>query len=737
MSDTMEIIISAVDQASDVFSSIVDSVTGMSTDISTALEEADAEVERLTQELADIEMGNIEGDFDAVSSELAAAQEEAARLREEMLSVDDAVVQTGDDLDLINSAMLMSLGEQVGNLGGQAEGMAQEMNEASISVGQLATNVGMAEPQMVSLINNISNATFPQNEAMAYTSALNQMGVEAGKLGDSATNMDRINDATGIGYDKVIKLTQGLQSMGITADNLPSSFNAIAYAQANVTGGTDTLQRTLMRQASTINEYGLNVDQVVLIMQKLSETGVSTTKMGTELSKVLKENDGDISAIESSLGMANGTLSDASSITGEYEGQLQALADEEMEHKTILDQVGAAWEDVSLSLGSTMSPLMGVVGAFGQLGSFGLQVKGLKELATTFTGIRTALAELNIVQAITTGEFWSMAAAELAAAWPILAIVAAIALITAAVYELGVAMGWWDDFGGMIDAFYNNILVPIYNFLVSVFTPAWNFLGSVFNAIVPYITVLANAFTSFLNGQMSLPDAIMTIMTAVFNVYTTIFSMVITALVQFGSQMLSQGMTSASRFVNGIINRIKQLPGRVFTELIMVTARIISAIANWNSTARNESNKVANAIVNAFLGVPGRVYNNLKGIADSIRSSLSSAYDTASSWVDKIKNKVNEVGSNAGAWAGESADGRTSLLTTGYSVDNSPVTVEHNLNVSLDLQNVPSGVDTDVLIGALTDRRVLSALTESSDFQLLDGKAKERLNLKVARSRGI
>ena len=171
--------------------------------------------------------------------------------------------------------------------------------------------------------------------------------------------------------------------------------------------------------------------------------------------------------------------------------------------------------------------------------------------------------------------------------------------------------------------------------------------------------------------------------------------------------------------------------------LLGVVARIVSAIANWNSTARNETSKVANAIVNAFLGVPGRVYNNLKGIADSIRSSLSSAYDTASSWVDKIKNKVNEVGSNAGAWAGEEANGRQSLLANSYSVDNRPVTVEHNLNVSLDLRNVPSGVDTDTLIGALTDRRVLNELVNNSDFQLLDGKAKERLNLKIARSRGI
>ena len=93
---------------------------------------------------------------------------------------------------------------------------------------------GVAEPQMISLINHISNATFPQNEAMAYVQALNQMGVSADKLGDSATNMDKINDATHIGYGNVFQLTQGLRSMGFEANNLPSSFNALAFAFANI-----------------------------------------------------------------------------------------------------------------------------------------------------------------------------------------------------------------------------------------------------------------------------------------------------------------------------------------------------------------------------------------------------------------------------------------------------------------------------------------------------------------------
>ena len=81
----------------------------------------------------------------------------AGELESSVSSADTAVEDLGSDLDIINSSMLLQLSEQVGQVGAQAEGMAQDMNTAAISVGQLDTQTGIAEPQMVSLINNISN----------------------------------------------------------------------------------------------------------------------------------------------------------------------------------------------------------------------------------------------------------------------------------------------------------------------------------------------------------------------------------------------------------------------------------------------------------------------------------------------------------------------------------------------------------------------------------------------------
>lgn len=344
------------------------------------------EVYGTDEELID-SLNNINGDG------LNNASSEADGLSDSLQNATGSADGLGDSLGIIESASFMGLADGIGQYAAGAENLAQEMNTAAISVGQLATNVGMAEPQMVSLINYISNATFPQSEAMAYVNALNQMGVEASKLGDAATNMDKINDATHIGYKSTMQLTQGLQAVGVSADNLPSSFNAIAYAQANVNGGAETLSTVLKRQAATINEYGLNVDQLVLIMQKLSERGVQGMKMGSELSKVLKETNGDTQALEQSLGMTAGALSNAGNATGEYEGKLQQLANEEAEHKTWIDLLNAAWEDMSLALSPVLNPLASFVGLIGQFGQFALAVNSINSLVQSLTG-------LNILEAL-------------------------------------------------------------------------------------------------------------------------------------------------------------------------------------------------------------------------------------------------------------------------------------------------------------------------------------------------
>lgn len=328
-------------------------------------------------------------------SSLQGTGNDAEGLSKDLDEASSSADELNNSLGIIEGSMLLSVGQQFSQIGNNAENMAQQMDNASISVGQLATQTGMAEGDMVNLINDISNVTFPNDEAMMYVKNLNQMGVANENLGKSATDIDRINDAFGMGASKSNAMATELAVLGVDANDLSSSFNALAYANANTKGGMDNFFAFLRKYDADLNQMGYDVDQTALIISAATQKYGGGKAALTGLSEALKESDGDARKLEEALDMQTGSLDNATAITGEYEGQLMDLANEEMEHKTLTQQLGAVWEDVSLSLGGVLSPLGSAVGLLGQIGGVGMSVVGLRSLAQ---GVREMTMAINIMR---------------------------------------------------------------------------------------------------------------------------------------------------------------------------------------------------------------------------------------------------------------------------------------------------------------------------------------------------
>lgn len=329
----------------------------------------------LMSQVDSLENAGIFVDID--SSPLVEASQNADEFSNNTSNADNEIQNLNNDLGLLNADALLNISDKIGSLGSEAEGMAQDMNTAAITVGQLATQTGIAEPQMVSLINNISNATFPNDEAMLYVKSLSQAGVASENLGKSATDIDKINDAFGLGAQTSNSMAMELGVLGVDLNNVSSSFNALAYANANTRGGMENFYTFLRKYDAQFNELGFNVDQSALIISAATQKYGGGRAALSGLSTALKEANGDTRALEQALGMQAGSLDNASQITSQYEGQLQSLADEEAEHKTILDQIGAAWEDMSLAMSPVLEPMGSFLGLIGQAGSWAVGVNGL------------------------------------------------------------------------------------------------------------------------------------------------------------------------------------------------------------------------------------------------------------------------------------------------------------------------------------------------------------------------
>ena len=309
----------------------------------------------------------------------------------------------------------------------------------------------------------------------------------------------------------------------------------------------------------------------------------------------------------------------------------------------------------------------------------------------------------------------------------------------------------WDAFKWKIMAVIE-VVTAVYNTISWVFSTIWSIVGPIIMNIVALVGSLIDAFTRFKNGQLSLPQLIMTVLTLLWNTYQNIISYIIGLVTRFASQMLSKAVTAGRNFVNGIINWLKQLPGKAYSALMAVVSKIVSAGAQWLSNAKTAAKNVVDGVYNTLSGIPGKVSSALSGVANAIAQPFKDAYKWVCDEVDKIKNKASELSGGIIALGGETeplpveANGSTNTVDVntgetfnvadGSTVKNEPIEVNINQHLILDLANVPATIDTATLIRLLQDKTVLKELTNNSDFQFLDNKAKERLTYKIRRANG-
>lgn len=349
----------------------------------------------------------------------------------------------------------------------------------------------------------------------------------------------------------------------------------------------------------------------------------------------------------------------------------------------------------------------------------------------------TALAGEGVAAEAASTGFWSMAAAELAALWPILAIAAAVAAVIVVVEQIGEALGWWTDFGTMLDsikagvqrlwdAFINspqvqgtlaaiqgafttlwNTVKPIFDWLgaawnnlfksdgagsggpdvvgqiINLFGQLGSIAGDVVNTLVGFgtqvyaalspiiglVSNIINTFSKMLTGQVGIEQGVMMILANVGKIYQTIgqlmaqigmrilngivnalrplpgriwafLTQAITRFINFRTRVATIAMQAGLRILNGLINRIRQIPGRVAAYMMQVPSRISSAAGAAVGAAVSLASGVVNAVRNGIMGVANTVYNEFMNIPGRINSAVSGAVSAAANFGSGIKDAV-------------------------------------------------------------------------------------------------
>jgi len=295
------------------------------------------------------------------------------------------------------------------------------------------------------------------------------------------------------------------------------------------------------------------------------------------------------------------------------------------------------------------------------------------------------------------GGFWAMAAAELAALWPILLIIGAVAAFIVVVEQIGEALGWWTDFGTMLDAikagvmrlwdaFINspqvqgtlaaiqgafqalwNALQPIFQWLtdawnnlfksdgagsggpdvvgqiINAFATLGNIAGTVFSYIQQGFAILADVLSPLWEGLMNivgifgqLQDGTISWEDAFIQVITTIF----TSIMNFSARVGQLALQIGQRLFGGIINFVRQIPGRVWTFLTQLGGRLIAFSAMGRTYAMQMGQRILNGVINFVRLLPVRVYQLLMLLPGRIASAASAAVGAAASLASQVVSAV-------------------------------------------------------------------------------------------------
>ena len=536
--------------------------------------DVDVNNEKAIKELMD-QLEELKASADEVNVDVKVEDEEidAAKEKEKELSTTEEVDIEVDDNAVQNAMQNISQGFATIKQG--AAEFGQVFGAALESAGKQETNKAFLEQAL-------NNADLAEQKLQNINSIVQNLP------GDDSVMQGLLGQA--VAKDASLTTEELTKMGGAAADYFAAMKN---YGKSSSEAFQDMNNYLMTGNTAEIERSPILANHI----DKLKE-GTTIQERSALLQEALNEEHwGGISAVQTynnKLETFNGMLE-----RGKYNlgGMFQDGAKGFMDFALHLDDATNGLVGMGIAAVGFASPLSDMVIGAGQMAT------GLKAIKDA--GAVTALAEMLPFIVADEEAFFGLALAEDFALWPIIAIIAAIALLGAAVYELGKYFGWWTDAGSMIDAvsagvqrlwgaFINN---PDVQGFIQGIKDAW---ASVQPALGWVISQVLNFFGISQGGEFDIVRALIDGIGAAWN--------------------------SMKARIMLVINVVKTI--------ISVFQTVLGAVTNF-----------INNVVNKFTALPGQIQSAISGLAGIITAPFNSAWNTISPIIDGIKNGMDTVNS--------------------------------------------------------------------------------------------
>ena len=617
MEEELDIILNAVDNATDTFESVSDAAEQMGSAMQEGADQGTEAFEE-TEEAAESAKDPMEGIADILGGLVGA---------EVFTQLADALWDVADKAGTFEDSLMRARLE--------AEGAGIDVNDMTDAVSELSRTTGRAGSEIrESFIKATARGITDMDsfkrmmegagaQATLFGTDIESMADKFSNMAMRSTLMERSLASTGITMEE---LAEAMGMAGATADEVKDKWSELDTNERAAALGL----AASMNEGKTANEE-----------YKKSWAG-----------------------LQAQLDIAKGRLE---RLAGEV--LLPVLIPAIELAARVLNWLG---DVINALINGPLGGLISIIGA--SAAAFALAVPAYMAVSTAY--------------GILTGSALAAATALWAALAPVLPFIIAGAALAYVVYEIGKAFGWWTDVSTMMDAIWAGVQRlwsafinhPDVQGLINAITTAWKLMQ-------PYIKAVVDWVLSFfkVSGKKE------------FDVVRVLIEMI------------------------SLNWKMMTFPIRTVISLIQAVWRAFQSMYTNAKTAIENTKKAMTSLTTV----------NISGLTSKLTKPFTDAYNKIVKTVKDIKSQASSIGSSAFGWLGNFGfdyEGMLEAQTGGKS--------SMDINLNVDLANVPAGVSTETLIAVLTDPAVLAALTGSSDFQSLNARAMNRYALKQGRARG-
>lgn len=302
--------------------------------------------------------------------------------------------ETEDGLFSLNKAGLAASAGTLG-AGVAMQKTLDDTRDMRASLGRTRVSMGLSGKEANSLARDISNVTFPLEDATATMDILARQGVDTkDDMKELAGAADLIADATGSSAASIAgSLAPTLRGIDGDLSGLTESADAFTLASRTTGLSVEDIASTLDRSSTEIKGMGLSTaDATGLIALYGQATGKSGRRLRQDFDKALREADGDLGELTKTLGLGDDALGDWNKQLDNNEGVAKKSADAANESFSAMDKLRHAFDEAKFAASGFLSPLSGLAPVLQAAGSAGLFMStvNMKSMIPSLWGAATA-----------------------------------------------------------------------------------------------------------------------------------------------------------------------------------------------------------------------------------------------------------------------------------------------------------------------------------------------------------